>query len=438
MPAPGELCYRCRIGRTGEARTPSPPTAAAELPPTCHEWALMRLTIVRQDYRPEGLVERVTERALEALLERNVAVSLYTRAWPQTRLQLVEPLVVDPFHVGALWRDWSFARAACRHVRRSQPNLVESHERLLCCDIYRASDGVHAEWAEERQRHKTAAGRIAAKLSPHDRYLLAMERRLYASPWLRAVICNSRMVKDEIRRHYGVAESKLHVIYNPVDGEVFHPRLRDARASVLERHRIDASGTVFLMAAVDLARTDVGAAVDAFAQQGPATHMIVMGERNAAARVLAHAHKRGVGDRVTLAGADTDRQSCYGAADVLVLPSLYDPSPHVAFEAMASTLPVIASTKSGAAELLRECDAGLVYPAGDAAGLAAHMQALVDPAARARLGSNARRAVLSFSPTAITLQQVLLYRDLLASPAPGTAIAVDTRDPIHDLPHHSP
>ena len=44
----------------------------------------MRLTIVRQDYRPEGLVERVIEPALEALLERNVAVSLYTRSWPQT------------------------------------------------------------------------------------------------------------------------------------------------------------------------------------------------------------------------------------------------------------------------------------------------------------------------------------------------------------------
>ncbi len=66
------------------------------------------------------------------------------------------------------------------------------------------------------------------------------------------------------------------------------------------------------------------------------------------------------------------------------------------------------------------------------------MQTLVDPAARARLGSNARRAVLSFSPPAITLQQVLLYRDLLASPAPGTAISIDTRDPVHDLPRHSP
>ena len=62
------------------------------------------------------------------------------------------------------------------------------------------------------------------------------------------------------------------------------------------------------------------------------------------------------------------------------------------------------------------------------AALAAHMQALQDPATRARLGGNARRAVLSFSPSAITLQQVLLYRDLLASPAPGVAIAVDAGD----------
>ena len=49
----------------------------------------MRLAIVRQDYRPEGAVERGLERVLEALLERNVAVSLYTRSWPQTRLQLI-------------------------------------------------------------------------------------------------------------------------------------------------------------------------------------------------------------------------------------------------------------------------------------------------------------------------------------------------------------
>jgi hypothetical protein len=62
------------------------------------------------------------------------------------------------------------------------------------------------------------------------------------------------------------------------------------------------------------------------------------------------------------------------------------------------------------------------------------MQTLLDPDIRARMGPNARRAVGSFSPAAITLQQVLLYRDLLASPDPGAAMATTTARPIHDFP----
>jgi len=84
--------------------------------------------------------------------------------------------------------------------------------------------------------------------------------------------------------------------------------------------------------------------------------------------------------------------------------------------------------------LLPDCEAGFVYPSRNVAALAAHMQTLLDPRIRSRLGANARRAVASFSSAAITLQQVLLYRDLLASPAPGVAPVVNTSDPIHDLP----
>jgi UDP-glucose:(heptosyl)LPS alpha-1,3-glucosyltransferase len=390
----------------------------------------MRLTIVRQDYRPEGLVERVIEPALEALLERNVAVSLYTRSWPQTRLKLAEPLVLDPFHVGAMWRDWSFARAACRNVRRAQPNLVEAHERMLCCDIYRASGGVHAAWVDVQLEEASAAERIALEISPYNRYLLAMEKRLYASIWLRAVICNSRMVKQEIRRYYAVPESKLHVIYNPVDAGLYHPALREERAATLARHGIAADACVFLVAVPDASRVDVGSAIDAFARQRAPARLVVLLGTQQPQRLPARAQAAGVGDRVTFVGGDGDRRSWFGAADVFVWPARYDPSPDVALDAMACGVPVIASSKSGAAELLADCDAGLVYPAGDAAALAAHMQTLLDPAVRARLGPNARRAVSSFSPAAITLQQVLLYRDLLAPASPGVPMAVDTAAPI--------
>ena len=116
----------------------------------------MRLAIIRQRYAPAAGAERFFEGALEALLERNVAISLYTRSWPQTKLQLIEPVICDPWYAGSFLREWGFARSACRAISRSKANLVESHERLLCCDIYRARDGVHAVWLEERLKGASA------------------------------------------------------------------------------------------------------------------------------------------------------------------------------------------------------------------------------------------------------------------------------------------
>jgi len=379
----------------------------------------MRLAIVRQHYDPDGAVERVVEQALEALLERNVAISLVTRTWPQTRLQLIEPSTCNPFHAGALWRDWGFARAACRMIRRANPTLVEAHEPLLCCDVYRAGDGVHAVRLAARLRCATPAERMAIALSPRNRYLLAMEKRMFASPWLRAVICNSRMVRDEIRSRFGLPEAKLHVVYNPVDSDAFHPGLRSGRAAVVERHGIPAQARVYLLVAPDFAQGGVATAIAALGAVPAPAHLVVVGDGPDIDRYRAQARKRGVADRVTFAGAQGDLKPWYGAADAFLLPSAYDPSPVTAQQAMACGLAVVASSTSGAAELLRDHDAGLTCPPGDAPGLAAHMLALQDPALRARLAANARRAVAALSPAAITLRYVLLYRELLSGGAPA-------------------
>jgi len=40
-------------------------------------------------------------------------------------------------------RDWGFAKQVCRQIDALKPDLVQSHERVFCCDIYRAGDGVH-------------------------------------------------------------------------------------------------------------------------------------------------------------------------------------------------------------------------------------------------------------------------------------------------------
>ena len=58
--------------------------------------------------------------------------------------------------------------------------------------------------------------------------MLDAERRLFASPRLRAVICISRMVQDDIRERFGLAVERLPIIYNAIDGEAFTPRLSAA------------------------------------------------------------------------------------------------------------------------------------------------------------------------------------------------------------------
>ena len=286
---------------------------------------------------------------------------------------------------------------------------------MLCCDIYRAGEGVQAVWLEEQFKQATTGERISSRMSPRNRYLLAIEKRLYASPWLRAVICNSKMVRDEVASRFGVAESKLHVVYNPVDSDFFHPGLRAERTKVIERYRIDAAATVYLLIASDFMRCNVGTAIDAFATLPPPAHMVVVGDAPDLVRYKKQARALTIADRVTFTGEVGDSRPYYGAADVFVLPTLYDPSPRTVLQALACGLPVVTSTKCGAAELLHEYGAGLVAASGDTASLAAHMTTLQDPGRRARFAANSRDATLPLSSQAITLQLVLLYRDLLAS-----------------------
>ena len=375
----------------------------------------MRLAIIRQRYSPFGGAERFVENALEALLERDVAITLYTREWPQTKLALIEPAIIDPFYVGGLWRDWGFQRGVCKAVAAARLDLVQSHERLLCCDIFRAGDGVHAEWLAQRRRGLSALARLGVQLNPHHHYLMAMEKRLFASPWLSAVICNSRMVRDEIRTRFGVADDKLHVIYNAVDTEAFAPADAAARAAARAALKLPPDALVYLFVGSGYARKNVATAIRALAALPANAHLVVVGADKHLRRYAALVRRLGLRGRAHLAGAQADVKPYYAAADAFVLPTFYDPCPNAALEAMACGLPIVTSTKCGAAEIVREHDAGLVCDALDVDALAAHMRALEVAEARQRMGAAARAAVLPLSSSAMTLKLVLLYKELLAA-----------------------
>ena len=103
----------------------------------------------------------------------------------------------------------------------------------------------------------------------------------------------------------------------------------------------------------------------------PSVYLWVVGHDKHAARYLALAAQLGISDRVRFTGAQNEVKPFYGAADALILPTLYDPFPNVCVEALASGLPVLTSTGCGAAEWLREGENGWVRDALDVEGFAA-------------------------------------------------------------------
>lgn len=373
----------------------------------------LSIALIRQRYAQDGGAERFVARALESLKTQNVRLTLVTREWHGGNG--FEVLTCRPFHMGRLWRDYAFARCACRTLAQKKFDLVQSHERIACCDIYRAGDGVHREWLKQRSRVLGWTGRLGLALNPYHAYVKAAEKKMFTSSRLRAVICNSRMVRDEIKRYFHLPDDKLPVIYSGVDTLVYHPDLKKHRAEIRARYGIPESATLFLFVGSGFERKGVPALLQAMARLPENAFLLVVGRDKQADRFQRLAHALGLSHRAFFAGAQSDVKPYYGAADALTLPTLYDPFPNVALEAMASGLPVVTSLKCGAAELIENGKNGFVGDALDVEAQAGFMRALLNPKIRQDIGHAAQRTVEPLTLAAMSDKLVQLYRKLVPS-----------------------
>ncbi len=374
----------------------------------------MRLGVIRQRYTAFGGAERFLERAIDALLDRNVGVSIYTRQWPEARSGRLEPVICNPFYVGRLWRDASFGRAVRQALERDRPDIVQSHDRVEGCDVFRAGDGLHKSWLDERVRIGGTLERISLAANPYHRFVLEAEARLFASPRLKAVVCNSQMVASDLRSGFPIDGSKIHVIYNAVDPASFGPQVRVGRHEMRASLGLDESHFAFLLVGSGYRRKGVPTAIRALARLPSHVRLVIVGRETHMTRYRMLAGKAGVSARVVFAGPQRDPRPYYGAADAFVLPTIYDPLANTVAEALACGLPVVTSTRCGAGELVVKARAGWLCDSADDAAFAELMSRLLDPLEREQASSRAASAVSSLTPDAMTAQMLALYQNVLA------------------------
>ncbi|MCU6409584.1 glycosyltransferase family 4 protein [Enterobacter quasiroggenkampii] len=368
----------------------------------------MKLAIVRQTYNPNGGAERFVSRALNVLAQdTSLDVTLIARQWEDAAGW--KTLTVNPPFRNRIARESGFAVEAAAHF--AQFDIVQSHERIPGATIFRAGDGVHATWLEQYGRILSPLARWAQSLSRYHRYILQAEAQMFIHPQLRKVICNSKMVRDDIARRFGLSEDKLTVIYNGVDTVQFSPEVR--ALSQRDALGIPRNAPVLAYVGSGFSRKGVATALRAIVAH-PDVWLLIAGRDKHARKFEKLAQALGISSRVTFLGPVANVREVYGTADALILPTLYDPFPNVCVEALACGLPLLTSHGCGAAEWITEGQNGWVRDALDSEG---YQQAIslwlkgreqgVDYAAAARATAE------PFTLDRMARELQALYRDLL-------------------------
>ena len=126
-------------------------------------------------------------------------------------------------------------------------------------------------------------------------------------------------------------------------------------------------------------------------------------------------------DRFHFAGGIVNLREHLSAASIFVLPSRSEGFSNAIIEAMAASLPVIATTVGGNAEAIQEGVTGLLVPPDDSGALAAAMTQLISHPDQARkMGAAGKERVMEEFTTEVMMgRTVASYRNLL-SPNPSS------------------
>jgi glycogen(starch) synthase len=343
----------------------------------------------------------------------------------RVRRAAADPLAID-FTTETLlaWTqaaEHALLRAALPLVRRWRPDVVHAHDWLVAQSAVTLSRTTRS--ALVVTMHATEAGRHMGWLpKPLNLAIHSVERWLAREA--RAVITCSSAMRGEAISLFELDPDTVSVVPNGIDGR----RWRAPAAAVAEARKRHAppDGPLIVFAGRLVHEKGVQTLLDALPavrRTHPALRLLVAGTGVFEDQLQARARRRRLARTVEWAGfvPEADLAAILGAADVVAVPSLYEPFGIVALEAAAAHSPVVLARTGGLDDLVEMGVAAAAFVPGDAVELAdALVDVLDDPAAARRGADRAARTVRRrYAWPAVAAQTADVYARAMRSASPG-------------------
>ena len=274
--------------------------------------------------------------------------------------------------------------------------------------------------------HANIPGRLLGRLAGVP-VLLTSERTMamegFGRRWLNwvtsrfsdRVLCVSNQVAAFNQETIGIPKEKIEVIPNGVPLEEFS-RL-PSRAEVRERFGIPVSGLAIGTVGRAEPAKGLDLLLDAYAilsEKFPEAYLVIAGNGRELESLKSQAAESGIRGRVYFLGDQDDIPGVLAAMDLFVLPSRFEGLPNALLEAMAASLPVVATDAGGVGDAVVDGETGILVPPGDSQSLEeAICRLLLDADARRRMGLAGRQRAKEFDISKTVEKTASLYRCLL-------------------------
>jgi len=284
--------------------------------------------------------------------------------------------------------------------------------------------------------HDTTAGavrsgeyvpfRCSFSTALRERYIVNMALMRQRLMWRKAdclvAVCTS--VADELREYYGTPKEKIKIVFNGVDTETFKPSPDKTRFR--EELGLRGDPVVLFVGHFGLRKGShlLLKEVPAVLKRFPGALFVLVGGTPSFLGSDVHwsmlqdlVVQSGIRERVKFVGTVPydDVLRYYLAADLFVLPTLYEGLPKVVLEAMACGLPVVTTRVSGNTDAVVDGETGiLVDPRSGDQLRAAMLNLLSDLGTMREMGLRGRQRALEHFTWERAAKQVLeIYNEML-------------------------
>lgn len=382
----------------------------------------VKVAIVAEWLDPwRGGAETSTHQFIHQLMDRGVDLHLFTRSRPSPTPGLDVHCVNGPA-ISRARQTRLFINRVDRELSGHHFDVVHAITPCRSATVYQPRGGTLVETIERNiamrsSRPARSLKRLGLHLNRRQQWLLRLERKLMTDPQGPLIVALSEYVADQLRRHYGVPDSRIRKIFNGVDLPQLSADERSERRERIRReYQIPSDELLVVCVAHNFRLKGVHRWMQALALLRAAgrrdVRSLVLGRGESAAwHRLARRLK--LADSLTFVG-QTDRiEEFYAAGDLLVHPTYYDPCSRVVLEALAHGLPCVTSRWDGSSELITEGVNGYVLAdPGDVRALAKAVEKLHDPKRRAEMSAAAREAAAGASMARHTAEMTALYAEL--------------------------